>query len=568
MSLHLRLFRCVSILAFKILPYVMYSQSVLIADKHNAIYRFDYTSCETTLLFSLNIPGQLADITYDKMGDLYGLTTDGKLYFIDTTSGKSTLLYSFLNLQSFRGMKFSVDGVLYVTGSEGFTYSLDLISLREKYLGDLGYEPTGAITFIDDTLWIFNTNRTVVKINYSDFSKNTLVVPGNYKILVQDLFYLPMGPDPCAGVQLIGLRPDSLLAIPFDGLNVPWECHLSKAAVGVASQYDFIQYSPPHIDSLFSSPANCNANNGSIRIHASGGMGALLYSLDRLSYTNSRAFNSLMPGQYIAYAKDGQNCVDSVSMKVKRADGPEITNLNISQPTCTELGQVGIITSSSTQDYSYSLDNAPPQSNADLLQVMPGHHLVRVSDSMGCFDSTSFNLDFPDPILRFSLKVKNATCHQDNASVEIRPEDLTASWSFSLDHTSPQFSTIFNDLKKGRHLLTVQSGFCTTDTAFTVTEETCEAFIPNVFTPNHDGKNDLFKIYYPGDAIVQVYQIYNRWGGLIFEAKDFSIDSASDWWDGTEHGTAIESGVYLYRIVLLVDGDQRRSYQNTITVLY
>ena len=136
----------------------MYSQSVLIADKHNAIYRFDYTSCETTLLFSLNIPGQLADITYDKMGDLYGLTTDGKLYFIDTTSGKSTLLYSFLNLQSFRGMKFSVDGVLYVTGSEGFTYSLDLISLREKYLGDLGYEPTGAITFIDDTLWIFNTN--------------------------------------------------------------------------------------------------------------------------------------------------------------------------------------------------------------------------------------------------------------------------------------------------------------------------------------------------------------------------------------------------------------------------
>ena len=76
------------------------------------------------------------------------------------------------------------------------------------------------------------------------------------------------------------------------------------------------------------------------------------------------------------------------------------------------------------------------------------------------------------------------------------------------------------------------------------------------------------KIYYPGDAIVQVYQIYNRWGGLIFEAKDFSIDSASDWWDGTEHGTAIESGVYVYRIVLLVDGDQRRSYQNTITVLY
>lgn len=134
MSLHLRLFRCVSILAFKILPYVMYSQSVLIADKHNAIYRFDYTSCETTLLFSLNIPGQLADITYDKMGDLYGLTTDGKLYFIDTTSGKSTLLYSFLNLQSFRGMKFSVDGVLYVTGSEGFTYSLDLISLRENIL--------------------------------------------------------------------------------------------------------------------------------------------------------------------------------------------------------------------------------------------------------------------------------------------------------------------------------------------------------------------------------------------------------------------------------------------------
>jgi len=51
--------------------------------------------------------------------------------------------------------------------------------------------------------------------------------------------------------------------------------------------------------------------------------------------------------------------------------------------------------------------------------------------------------------------------------------------------------------------------------------------MPNVFTPNGDGSNDIFKpVKSKGIAEMQTY-IYNRWGGQVFETKNLMIE-----WDG------------------------------------
>jgi gliding motility-associated-like protein len=67
--------------------------------------------------------------------------------------------------------------------------------------------------------------------------------------------------------------------------------------------------------------------------------------------------------------------------------------------------------------------------------------------------------------------------------------------------------------------------------------------IPNVFTPNNDGKNDVLRAF-PYRFIDHIkLRIYNRWGGLVFETDNLDIG-----WDGTSMDTKVEcsNGVYFY----------------------
>jgi gliding motility-associated-like protein len=71
-------------------------------------------------------------------------------------------------------------------------------------------------------------------------------------------------------------------------------------------------------------------------------------------------------------------------------------------------------------------------------------------------------------------------------------------------------------------------------------------YIPNAFTPNGDGTNDTFRPYGEG-MLWDTYEmrIFTRWGQQIFWSKN--VDNA---WNGTHNGTAVEAGVYVYRITV------------------
>lgn len=68
--------------------------------------------------------------------------------------------------------------------------------------------------------------------------------------------------------------------------------------------------------------------------------------------------------------------------------------------------------------------------------------------------------------------------------------------------------------------------------------------LPNAFTPDGDGHNDFFEMrVLEGTAIIERMQIFNRWGGLVFDSTDPKAR-----WDGTVNGQPAPSDVYLYRI--------------------
>lgn len=70
-----------------------------------------------------------------------------------------------------------------------------------------------------------------------------------------------------------------------------------------------------------------------------------------------------------------------------------------------------------------------------------------------------------------------------------------------------------------------------------------ELFVPNVFSPNEDGHNDIFK---PRGTEPFDYElrVYDRWGNCVFESKE--IDRG---WDGTFKGDPMNSGVFVYYIL-------------------
>ncbi len=68
-------------------------------------------------------------------------------------------------------------------------------------------------------------------------------------------------------------------------------------------------------------------------------------------------------------------------------------------------------------------------------------------------------------------------------------------------------------------------------------------FVPNAFTPNGDGKNDVFRFIAAGMQRIDFFRVYNRWGQLVF-----STQTSNPGWDGTVGGKAQPSGVYVWMV--------------------
>jgi gliding motility-associated-like protein len=79
------------------------------------------------------------------------------------------------------------------------------------------------------------------------------------------------------------------------------------------------------------------------------------------------------------------------------------------------------------------------------------------------------------------------------------------------------------------------------------TLSTKEIFVPNVFTPNGDGKNDVLLVYGNYVASMQL-RIFNQWGQLVFYS-----DNISQGWDGRYKGQQQPIGVYAYSLKVVLN---------------
>ncbi|MCS7074439.1 MAG: PKD domain-containing protein, partial [Bacteroidia bacterium] len=133
-------------------------------------------------------------------------------------------------------------------------------------------------------------------------------------------------------------------------------------------------------------------------------------------------------------------------------------------------------------------------------------------------------------------------------------------WVFGDGRTSTEINVTHRYETAGTYypMLIVQNAIGCADTAVVgpvlVLEPTLN--IPNVFTPNGDGVNDVFRVEYFGTKSYSV-QIFDRWGNQLFETNNTTL-----FWDGKYNRSDVPEGVYYYVVKI-----GEKIYQGNVTVV-
>lgn len=92
-------------------------------------------------------------------------------------------------------------------------------------------------------------------------------------------------------------------------------------------------------------------------------------------------------------------------------------------------------------------------------------------------------------------------------------------------------------------------------------------YIPNTFSPNGDGTNDVFYIRGKGVNFIKSFRIFNRWGQEVFKRENIAIDDISSGWNGTYKSQPQAADVYVYFIEAYCDTNERFELRGNVTLL-
>ncbi len=92
-------------------------------------------------------------------------------------------------------------------------------------------------------------------------------------------------------------------------------------------------------------------------------------------------------------------------------------------------------------------------------------------------------------------------------------------------------------------------------------------FIPNAFTPNSDGQNDVFYPRGAGIEIIKTFRIYNRWGEMVFERENIELNDAKNAWDGSYKGGDPKPDVYVYIMEATCYTGENISVKGDVTII-
>jgi len=274
---------------------------------------------------------------------------------------------------------------------------------------------------------------------------------------------------------------------------------------------------------------------------------------------------------YVYTGGENEGCpvFDTTIVDVIELNGPDVMFEDTDKLFCKSGDPTVLLTANPEGGTFYSNDGAIVTDNKlDIANTPEGSYILYYEfgeiESGNCLDSLVISiLNFDDIDLDFVIKPSICENQPDEIVYTGTPLPASTALSWSIDGAEiveerGDSVILVNWVFPGDYKVTLElDAACSSIPSVTKEQperenETCfsSIFIPNIFTPNDDNKNDEFYVMGKNIEVNQLV-IYDRWGEKVFESNDGSA------WDGTFRDQPLNSAVfYYYAEITTVDGTE------------
>jgi gliding motility-associated-like protein len=267
---------------------------------------------------------------------------------------------------------------------------------------------------------------------------------------------------------------------------------------------------------------------------------------------------NLAAAKYSVTVTDANNCTANASPKVNE---PQVLVLNTQSIdiTCYGFNDGKVIPSvtGGTPNYLTEIEISGIWSTA-FTNLGAGIYNIRTTDSKGCSTTSIASVIEPLPITPPNLGYDTTKCKSE--TINLNPGTY-ASYLWQDGSTGSTYAA----KAFGTYTVTVADGNgCEATDEIIITEKDCDISIamPTAFSPNGDGKNDIYLPVFINNPIAYELRIYNRWGEKVFESNDINMG-----WNGYYKGAEAPMEMYTWSITYTnQNGDTKSDIGNVALI--
>lgn len=184
--------------------------------------------------------------------------------------------------------------------------------------------------------------------------------------------------------------------------------------------------------------AACGLNNGSIVAAASGGTGALQYSINGVTYQVSTSFTALAAGSYTLYVRDALGCIKTLAVTLLNLPGPTLTVSPTPSSCGKNDGTITVTASGGTGAITYSINGVTFQASNVFTGLAAGNYTVTVRDIRGCTSTAPTTITSIGSVVTPTFAAVAPICAGDPLAAlpTVSQNGITGTWAPALNNTT------------------------------------------------------------------------------------------------------------------------------------
>jgi gliding motility-associated-like protein len=258
-------------------------------------------------------------------------------------------------------------------------------------------------------------------------------------------------------------------------------------------------------------------------------------------------------GSYAVTGTTAQGCKSSDTVNIVNVYSLPVVRLNKQTNIC--FGESKVLQAGNFASYAWNTGSTTPSITVNAI----GTYAITVTDANGCKGSDTSVIRTINPLPKSFLFADTAICSY--GTLELRPALSFSRYVWS----SGSIGAIIKVSQPGIYWLeATDANACKGRDSVTVYPKDCMKgfYVPNAFTPNSDGKNDLFRPLLFGTIKKYQFTIFNRWGEVVFQT--YVVQNG---WDGRSKALPLPSGVFVWTCTYGLEGEAVKSEKGTVVLI-